>query len=126
MSWVRKGKVAFVASLLLSISPSPFEYEDGVMSELKAEFTNLVSKQKLQGNQRVGQRSTVARISNGYSVRAASFIRTVVNVPTYRFGVSLNLWKGQIGTLWCADQRQKIKGGVKAQKCVQNNNIMAI
>ncbi len=91
MSWVRKGKVAFVASLLLSISPSPFEYEDGVMSELKAEFTNLVSKQKLQGNQRVGQRSTVARISNGYSVRAASFIRTAINVPTYRFGVSLSL-----------------------------------
>lgn len=35
MGRVRKGKLAFVASLLLSISPSPFEYEDGVMSELK-------------------------------------------------------------------------------------------
>lgn len=62
---VAEGQSSFLASLLLCISPSPFEYEDGVMSELKAEFTNLVSKQKLQGNQRVGQRSTVARISNG-------------------------------------------------------------
>lgn len=77
MGPIRRGEVAFLASLLLSISPSPFEYEDGAMGELKAEFTNLVSKQKLQGNQRVWQRSTVARISNGYSVRAASFIRTL-------------------------------------------------
>lgn len=30
-----EGQSNFLASLLLFISPSPFEYEDGVMNELK-------------------------------------------------------------------------------------------